>query len=245
VSDVQEKVRSHYAALALKLDQGAGCCGAESCGESPDYSRSELAELGLPPSLSLGCGNPTLLAQLEPGEVVLDLGSGGGLDVLLSARRVGPGGHAYGLDLTDEMLELAGRNLERSGLQNVTFLKGSIERIPLANSTVDVVISNCVINLAEDKRAVLGETFRVLKPGGRLAVADLVALTPLSEALTASRDDWVGCLAGTIHIEEYRRLVAEVGFQGANIELSSSDSPSHRPGEIVSSYIRATKPGAL
>src|SRR5437660_8271044 len=183
MDDIREAVREKYAKTAIRLTADAGCCDSSCCGGSEaacgpigeaDYPSDELAQLGLTLGASLGCGNPTALAQLRPGETVLDLGSGAGLDVLLSARRVAPGGHAYGVDMTDEMLALANANRERAGVANATFLKGSIESIPLPDASVDVVISNCVINLAEDKEAVIAEAFRVLRPGGLFAVADMV-----------------------------------------------------------------------
>src|SRR6266550_9453755 len=173
MSEVKDAVRSRYAGVAKHLsviqpEQAAGCCQADGpdCGCSGSYSADELKEVGLTESISLGCGNPTMLAQLTPGQVVLDLGSGAGLDVLLSARRVAPGGHAYGVDMTDEMLQLANNNKQKAGVDNANFLKGSIESVPLPDASVDVVISNCVINLAEDKGAVIKEAFRVLRPGG-------------------------------------------------------------------------------
>src|SRR2546427_405119 len=177
------------------------CCDANGCGDA--YAADELASLGLDAAVSLGCGNPLLLADLRPGEDVLDLGSGAGLDVLLSARRVGPDGHAYGVDMTDEMLAVARSNQAKAMVANATFLKGAIEQIPLPDGAVDVVISNCVINLAADKRAVLREAHRVLRPGGRFAVADMVGLAELPAEVKRSLDQWAGCVAGTISIQEY------------------------------------------
>jgi SAM-dependent methyltransferase len=180
----------------LQPSGDSGCCQLDGpdCGCSDSYSTEELNEIGLSESISLGCGNPTMLAQLEPGQVVLDLGSGAGLDVLLSARRVAPGGHAYGVDMTDEMLQLANSNKDKAGVDNATFLKGSIDSIPLPDSSVDVVISNCVINLAEDKGAVIGEAFRVLRPGGLFAVADMVELDPIEPGEEGAR------LVGRMHL---------------------------------------------
>jgi SAM-dependent methyltransferase len=205
---------------------GAACCGGSACcGDAPDpitghlYDVTQLA--GLPAeavAASLGCGNPTALAQLQPGEVVLDLGSGGGIDVLLSATRVGPTGKAYGLDMTDEMLALAGQYAARAGVTNVEFLKGQIEDIPLPDNTVDVIISNCVINLSTDKSRVLREAFRVLRPGGRLAVSDVVVEGPVPADLRKHVELWVGCIAGALDRDDYLRRLREAGFVDASIE---------------------------
>ncbi len=222
---------------------GACCdeaCCEDGCGDG--YDAAELASLGLTPGESLGCGNPTLLADLRPGETVLDLGSGAGLDVLLSARRVSPGGHAYGVDMTDEMLAVAQRNRERSGTSNATFLKGTLEAIPLPDETADVVISNCVINLAADKRAVLREAFRVLRPGGRLAVADMVAIDELPPAVKSALDQWAGCVAGTIPIDEYTDALVAAGFADISIEVDHQVSLPGVEGVIASAYIRASRP---
>jgi ubiquinone/menaquinone biosynthesis C-methylase UbiE len=251
MSEVKEAVRSRYANVAKQLvvfnEQGtgpAGCCQADGpdCGCSGSYSRDALQEIGLTESVSLGCGNPTMLAQLKPGEVVLDLGSGAGLDVLLSARRVSPGGHAYGVDMTDEMLSLANSHKEKAGVTNATFLKGTIENVPLPDNSVDVVISNCVINLAEDKAAVINEAFRVLKPGGRFAVADMVELEPLAPEVKKSLDAWAGCLLGTIPIEEYRAALVRAGFEHPDFEIHATESMPDVDGKIGSAYIRAQKP---
>ena len=176
-----------------------------------------------------------MLAQLEPGQVVLDLGSGAGLDVLLSARRVGPGGHAYGLDMTDEMLQLANSNMKKAGVANATFLKGSIDSIPLPDSSIDVVISNCVINLAEDKGAVIGEAFRVLRPGGLFAVADMVELDPLEPALKKQLDSWAGCISGTIPIDEYRGALLSAGFADPDFQVHSTQSIPGAEGKVHTS----------
>src|SRR5213594_5219354 len=219
--EIQEAVRERYAAKAAQLTTKSGCgCGDCDCGKAsasattpdvataeaccaPSYSAADLASIGLDVTASLGCGNPTLLIDLHPGETVLDLGSGAGIDVLLSARRVAPGGHAYGVDMTDEMLAVARENQTKAAVTNATFLKGTIEQIPLPDASVDVVISNCVINLAADKRAVLREAYRVLQTGGRLAVADMVALAELPAEVKRSLDRWAGCIAGTIPTDEY------------------------------------------
>ena len=249
MSDVKEAVRSRYAGIAKQLtvvqpDASVGCCQADGpdCGCSGSYSADELREIGLTESVSLGCGNPTMLVQLEPGQVVLDLGSGAGLDVLLSARRVAPGGHAYGVDMTDEMLQLANSNMEKAGVANATFLKGSIDSIPLSDASVDVVISNCVINLAEDKGAVIREAFRVLRPGGLFAVADMVELDPLDPALKKQLDSWAGCISGTIPIDEYRAALVSAGFADPEFQVHATQTIPGVDGKVGSAYIRARKP---
>jgi len=253
MSEVREAVRTRYANVAKQLvvvnQPGSGpdgCCQADGpdCGCSGSYSTEALQEIGLTESVSLGCGNPTMLAELKPGETVLDLGSGAGLDVLLSARRVAPGGRAYGLDMTDEMLALANTNKARSGATNATFLKGTIESIPLPDATVDVVISNCVINLAEDKGAVIREAFRVLRHGGRLAVSDMVELRPLPEAVKRDLDAVAHCIAGTIPVDDYRRLLVEAGFESPEIQVTGEQGVAGLPGAIGSASIRARKPAA-
>ena len=247
MSEVTEAVRSRYANLARQLTVlpvgGVSCCGdGDECGCGRSYSAAELSKVGLTDAVSLGCGNPTLLAELKPGEVVLDLGSGAGLDVLLSAKRVAPDGHAYGVDMTDEMLNLAQQNRETAGVKNATFLKGSIERVPLPDASVDVVISNCVINLADDKGAVIREAYRVLKPGGRFAVADMVELEPLAQKVKQRLDSWAGCISGTIPIDQYKAALAQAGFDGANFEVHSTQTMPGVGGKIGSAYIRALKP---
>jgi arsenite methyltransferase len=235
MSDTQKAVQERYAAAAVRISAGqGGCC-------SPGYTDQDLIQVGMVESVSLGCGNPTALAELRPGETVLDLGSGGGLDVLLSARRVGPEGHAYGVDMTDEMLALAERNRAKSGLLNATFLKGTIESVPLPAAAVDVVISNCVINLADDKGAVIREAYRLLKPGGRLAVADMVEMEPLAPEVKKATDAWAGCIAGTIPIADYRQLLLSAGFEDPEIAVHDvTEVPEG--GKIGSAYIRAVKP---
>lgn len=235
--ELRERVRERYAgaAQAVQVGSRASCCG--SVGEGgldPEalgvdwtgggYTTEEIGGLpGAAAAASLGCGNPTALATLSPGEVVLDLGSGGGIDVLLSARRVSPGGKAYGLDMTDEMLALAEKNKAEAGAENVEFLKGHIEEIPLPEGHVDVVISNCVINLSTDKPRVLSEAFRVLKPGGRFAVSDMVFLGDkgkLPPDLVSSIESWAGCISGALEKEEYEGLLREAGFEDVSVEVT-------------------------
>jgi arsenite methyltransferase len=243
MSEVREAVWSRYANAAKQITMNAACCAdGPDCGCACSYPAAELGEIGLSESISLGCGNPTVLAELEPGQVVLDLGSGAGLDVLLSARRVSPGGHAYGVDMTDEMLALANANKEKAGVNNATFLKGTIESVPLPEASVDVVISNCVINLAEDKGAVIEEAFRVLRPKGRFAVADMVELEPLAPAIKKSLDQWAGCISGTIPIQEYRDALSAAGFVDVDFEVHATESMPGVDGKIGSAYIRARKP---
>src|SRR6266498_1364329 len=226
-NDVKEVVREKYgqAAQRVRSGEGNGCCGSRSALDCCDPITSNLydvAEAGEVPATalqaSLGCGNPTALAELQPGETVLDLGSGGGIDVLLSAKRVGPTGKAYGLDMTDEMLALARENQRKAGVENVEFLRGEIENIPLPENSVNVIISNCVINLSADKRRVLAETFRVLKPGGRFAVSDIVRRRPLPPAVLRSVELWAGCVSGALEENEYKSLLSEVGFREVGVE---------------------------
>jgi SAM-dependent methyltransferase len=252
--EVHEAVRAKYAAAAR---DGDGCC-SDACDPvtSDLYASGEVE--GLPEgavNASLGCGNPSALAELHPGERVLDLGSGGGLDVLLSARRVGPGGKAYGLDMTDEMLELARRNAAEAGASNVEFLRGRIEEIPLPNASVDVVISNCVINLAPEKAPVLREAYRVLRPGGRFAVSDVVALGEMDPEVRRALEAWVGCVAGALGRDEYLSELEDAGFVDASIEVTreysarealgegGADGASEGGGTLASAFVRATKPG--
>jgi arsenite methyltransferase len=255
MSEVREAVRLRYANVAKQIavintsdaEPASGCCQADGpdCGCSGSYSAEALQAIGLSEAVSLGCGNPTMLATLAPGQVVLDLGSGAGLDVLLSAKRVAPGGHAYGVDMTDEMLELAKRNAEKAKITNATFLKGTIEDIPLADDSIDVVISNCVINLAEDKGAVIAEAFRVLRPGGLFAVADMVELEPLAPAVKKSLDAWAGCLSGTIPIDQYRAALVDAGFADPEFQVHATESMPGVEGKIGSAYIRARKPSEV
>ena len=267
--------REHPSSAEAALSEGdtGGCCGASAgaagcCGGGQKgvisrdlYSADEVA--GLPSTAvlaSLGCGNPTALAELHPGEIVLDLGSGGGIDVLLSARRVGPTGFAYGLDMTDEMLALAERHAAEQGAGNVSFLKGTIEAIPLPDDTVDVLISNCVINLSADKAQVLREAYRVLKPGGRFAVSDVVVQGHLPDEVRRSTELWVGCVAGALEEDTYRTLLASAGFDAIGVEVTRDYSAEQvgaggsateadalasvrdGGGRVVSAFIRATKP---
>nr|MDQ6900069.1 arsenite methyltransferase [Candidatus Dormibacteraeota bacterium] len=236
---------------AKSFGNGEACCGTDcctpaaaeesiSCGQH--YESSELIQVGFDSSISLGCGNPLLLAELHAGESVLDLGSGGGLDVLLAARRVAPGGHAYGVDMTGEMLEVANGNKARAEIENATFLKGTIEQLPLPDGAVDVVISNCVINLAEDKGSVIREAFRVLKPGGRLAVSDMVELKQLPPRVKTAVEAWAGCISGTIPVDIYRQLLVDAGFEGAEIEITQEHDVEGIAGAIASAAIRGRKP---
>jgi arsenite methyltransferase len=269
-SDVKEIVREKYGQAALRVRAGAGgCCGSASSALSCDPITSNLYNPGeareVPEAAleaSLGCGNPTALAELKPGETVLDLGSGGGIDVLLSARRVGPSGKAYGLDMTDEMLALAEENKRRSGLANVEFLKGEIEHIPLPDDSVDVIISNCVINLSGDKDQVFKEAFRVLKPGGRFAVSDVVVRGEVPAAIRRSMELWVGCVAGALSETDYRSKLAGAGFRDVDVEVTrvygvddaraflAAEGIDGRTiaeevdGKFVSAFIRAGKPAS-
>lgn len=268
---VREAVRERYAQAALQVIGGGGasCCGPASCcgagGSDPitsalygDTEKSELPETAL--AASLGCGNPTLVADFRPGETVLDLGSGGGIDVLLSARRVGPAGRAYGLDMTDEMLALARENQRKAGVDNAEFLKGEIENIPLPDASVDVVISNCVINLSADKDRVLREVFRVLRPGGRIAIADVVVRGEVPAEIRRSIELWAGCIAGALEENEYRRKLEAAGFVDVSVEpfriyqvedarqfladagIDVKEAARAAAGRFMSAYIRARKP---
>ena len=257
--DIKETVKEKYGEAALKVMAGEkGSCGPSgACGCDPVtnnlYDSTETT--GLPEGAvlaSLGCGNPTALANLNAGEIVLDLGSGGGIDVLLSARRVGPTGKAYGLDMTDEMLALARENQAKAGATNVEFLKGEIENIPLPAAAVDVIISNCVINLSADKRRVLKEAFRVLKPGGRFAVSDVVCRGEIPEAVRRSMELWVGCVAGALEEREYRQLLSGAGFVDIDVEPTRiyefKDAGLEDllwrevSGRVMGAFIRARKP---
>ena len=230
-NEIHEQVRERYAQAAAEAASGAqpgivggcgdgACCGPADFGSAlyADQDRGDLPEQAV--LASLGCGNPAAVADLREGEAVLDLGSGGGIDVLLSARRVGPTGKAYGLDMTEEMLALARRNAAEAGATNVEFLKGQIEAIPLPAETIDVVISNCVVNLSPDKEAVLAETFRVLRPGGRIGITDVVAEDRLTPAERAERGGWAGCIAGALSVAEYDAFLAAAGFVGASVTFT-------------------------
>lgn len=273
-TELREQVRARYRESALRVLNDSGCCGSSSagagecCGGNGSAITSDLydaVDAQTVPSeallASLGCGNPTALAELHPGETVLDLGSGGGIDVFLSAKRVGPTGFVYGLDMTDEMLALAEANRAKAGVTNVQFLKGYIEAIPLPDNTADVLISNCVINLAADKRPVLQEAFRVLKPGGRFAVSDVVRRGEAPETILRSLEAWTGCIAGALHEEVYRTLLAEAGFTDIGIRITRSYAAADVAGEggccalplsateqaqaeglFAGAFIRATKP---
>jgi arsenite methyltransferase len=269
LNSITQAVKEKYGEAATRVSAG----GVASCGSSPsstccggDPITANLYEagqtVGIPEQAvlaSLGCGNPTALAQLKPGETVLDLGSGGGIDVLLSAKRVGPGGKAYGLDMTDEMLALARQNQQKAGTQNVEFLKGEIENIPLPSNAVDVVISNCVINLSADKDRVLAEAFRVLRPGGRLAVSDVVVKGDVPAEIRRSVELWVGCVAGALKDSEYTSKLSAAGFEDISIEPTrvykaedarqflttegvDPESIASIEGKFMSAFIRARKP---
>jgi len=264
---IKDAVRERYAEAARQVttQSKASCCGSRKKADpitADLYGETQTRELPQEAVLaSLGCGNPTLLAQLNPGETVLDLGSGGGIDVLLSARRVGPTGKAYGLDMTDEMLALANENKRKAGVENVEFLRGEIENIPLPDNSVDVIISNCVINLSADKPKVLREAFRVLKPGGRFAVSDVIRRgSEAPEMIARNIELWVGCIAGALHEDEYKSLLAQAGFEGIDIEptriykledarefladagIDFESIPKEVDGAFMSGFVRASKP---
>ena len=267
---LQTAIKERYGKAALRVVEGrSSCCGqapaaATSCCDPVTtnlYGADETSALPAEAvNASLGCGNPTALAELKPGEVVLDLGSGGGIDVLLSAKRVGPAGKAYGLDMTDEMLALARENQRKAGVTNVEFLKGEIEAIPLPDNSVDVIISNCVINLSADKDKVIREAFRVLKPGGRLAVSDIVVRGEVPELIRKSVEAWIGCIAGALQEEEYRDKLARAGFGEISVEpwrvyvaedgraaieglgLKVEQIATSLDGKFASAFIRARKP---
>jgi arsenite methyltransferase len=269
-TNIQEAVKEKYGAAAKQVSAGkTACCGggAELSGCDPItrnlYNESEKSALPADAvAASLGCGNPTALAELKPGEIVLDLGSGGGIDVLLSARRVGPTGKAYGVDMTDEMLALARENQRKAGAQNVEFLKGTIENIPLPENSVDVIISNCVINLSGDKDRVIREAFRVLKPGGRFAVSDVVVRGEVPADIQKSMELWVGCMAGALQESEYLQKLQAAGFTSTHVQptrvyqaeesrdfLAAAGLDPERvapliDGKFISAFIRATKPAA-
>ena len=269
-SNIQEAVKQKYGEAARRAASGGtACCGggAQLNGCDPitknlysDAEKGALPEKAV--AASLGCGNPAALAKLRPGEVVLDLGSGGGIDVILSAKRVGPTGKAYGLDMTDEMLALARENQKKAAAENVEFLKGAIESVPLPDNSVDVIISNCVINLSGDKDRVLAEAFRVLKPGGRLAVSDVVVRGEVPADIRKSMELWVGCIAGAMEEKEYREKLARAGFESVDVEstrvyrmeearefleAAGLDPETVGPqidGKFISAFVRAVKPAA-
>jgi|SRR5581483_1297856 SAM-dependent methyltransferase len=267
-TDIKEVVKARYGQAALRVKTGgSSCCGASPSGigqcdpiTSNLYDTAQTGDLPAEAVLaSLGCGNPTALAELRPGETVLDLGSGGGIDVLLSAKRVGPTGKAYGLDMTDEMLSLANENKRRAAAENVEFLKGEIEHIPLPDNSVDVIISNCVINLSADKDRVLREAFRVLRPGGRFAVSDIVTRGEINSEIRNSILLWAGCVAGALEETEYRAKLAAAGFEQIGIEPTriyraedakdllggaglDANSISDLDGKFISAFVRAEKP---
>src|SRR5262245_2466503 len=265
--NIKDVVREKYGQAALRVTTGgSSCCGSSQAKGSCDPITSNLydsAQTGEIPEdallASLGCGNPTALAKLNPGEVVIDLGSGGGIDVLLSAKRVGPTGKAYGLDMTDEMLALARENQKKAGVTNVEFLKGEIEHIPLPDASVDVIISNCVINLSGDKDRVLGEAFRVLKPGGRFAVSDVVVRGEVPAEIRRSVELWIGCVAGALEEQEYRDKLAKAGFEAIGVEPTrvytaesardhlagaglGAEAIASVDGKFISAFVRARKP---
>ena len=274
IRDLQSTVKEKYGQAAMRVvtdNTTASCCGSSGCcgatTEAWDPITSNLYDegqtAGIPAEAllaSLGCGNPTALAQLNAGETVLDLGSGGGIDVLLSAKRVGPTGKVYGLDMTDEMLALANENKRKAGANNVEFLRGEIEAIPLPTGTVDVIISNCVINLSGDKRRVLAEAFRVLKPGGRFAVSDVVVRGNPPAAVRKNMELWIGCVAGALEEAEFLSLLRDVGFENPSIEptrvytaedagtlltgtgLDAATFAQEIEGKFMSAFVRATKP---
>jgi SAM-dependent methyltransferase len=266
--DVQEAVKQKYGEAAKRALSGqTACCGGggelSGCDPITKDLYSDAEKGGLPEkavAASLGCGNPTALARLQTGEVVLDLGSGGGIDVILSAKRVGPTGKAYGLDMTDEMLELGRENQKKAGVENVEFLKGAIENIPLPDNSVDVIISNCVINLSGDKDRVLAEAFRVLKPGGRFAVSDVVVRGDVPADMRKSMELWVGCIAGALEEKQYREKLTGAGFESIDVEptrvyrfeeaqafleaagLDPEIAGPQMDGKFVSAFVRAVKP---
>jgi ubiquinone/menaquinone biosynthesis C-methylase UbiE len=267
-SNLQDVVKQKYGEAAQRAAHGVSACcgdGAQLSGCDPitknlynDAEKNSLPEKAV--AASLGCGNPTALAALKTGEIVLDLGSGGGIDVLLSARRVGPSGKAYGLDMTDEMLALARENQKKAGVENVEFMRGTIENIPLGENSVDVIISNCVINLSGDKDRVFAEAFRVLKPGGRLAISDVVVRGEVPGNIRKSMELWVGCIAGALEENEYRSKLRAVGFESIDVEptrvyraeeaaefltaagLDAAAAAPEIEGKFISAFIRATKP---